>query len=63
MQILWAFRYNPLARTAAQKQARKLPRAISWAHNCCFSNYALQPGGGNLRSKLSIREALKTFAL
>jgi hypothetical protein len=33
MRFLWAFRYNPW-RTAAQNQARKLPLAISGAHNC-----------------------------
>ncbi|MDR1179885.1 MAG: hypothetical protein LBK44_05210 [Spirochaetales bacterium] len=38
MQILWAFRYNPL-RMTAQNQAVILPSAKSRVHNCYFSNY------------------------
>ncbi|MDR1179218.1 MAG: hypothetical protein LBK44_01830 [Spirochaetales bacterium] len=55
MQILWAFRFNPLRgrqRVAAQNQARKLPLAISWVHNCPWQLYAATRRSQFCRSKI-----------
>jgi hypothetical protein len=37
--------FSSQLRLRLEDQATELPQAISWAHNCCFSNYMLQPGG------------------
>ncbi|MDR1179041.1 MAG: hypothetical protein LBK44_00930 [Spirochaetales bacterium] len=42
MQILWAFRYNPL-RMAAQNELPELPKAIPGAGNCLWQFPAYNP--------------------